>query len=89
VVWEVSILARAVRINLHRPVRAFFEELFSNPAFQPHPMDIDQVFAADEIRFTRDPFDQLIVAAARDLDLPLVTRDEAIRASKTVEVIWE
>ena len=35
VVWEVALLARAVRINLHRPVRAFFADLFSNPAYQP------------------------------------------------------
>lgn len=88
VVWEVGLLARAVRINLHRPVRTFFEDLFSNSAFQPHPLDVEQVFAADDLRFTRDPFDQLVAAAARDLSLPLVTRDEVIRASGTVEVIW-
>ena len=88
VIWEVGLLARAVRINLHRPVRAFFGDLFSNSAFQPHPLDVDQVFEADDLRFTRDPFDQLIAAAARDLSLPLLTRDEAIRTSGTVEVIW-
>ena len=88
VIWEVGLLARAVRINLHRPVRAFFGDLFSNSAFQPHPLDVDQVFEADDLRFTRDPFDQLVAAAARDLSLPLVTRDEAIRASGIVEVIW-
>lgn len=89
VVWEVGLLARAVRINLHRPVRAFFQDLFTNSAFQPHPLDIDQIFSGDELNFTRDPFDQLVAAAARDLDLPLLTRDDAIRASDTVEVIWE
>lgn len=88
VVWEVGLLARAVRINLHRPVRAFFGDLFSNPAFQPHPLEADQLFDADDLRFTRDPFDQLVAAAARDLSLPLLTRDEAIRASGAVKVIW-
>lgn len=88
VIWEVSLLARAVRINLHRPVRVFFADLFSNPAYQPHDVSGAQVFEADELRFTRDPFDGLIVAAARDLDLPLVTRDAAIRASGQVRVIW-
>ena len=39
VIWEVSLLARAVRVNLHRPVRAFFDDLFSNPAYQPHHLD--------------------------------------------------
>lgn len=88
VIWEIGLLARAVRINLHRPVRAFFDDLFSNPAYQPHPLDGDQAFDADDLRFTRDPFDALVAAAARDLRLPLVTRDETIRASGAVATIW-
>jgi PIN domain nuclease of toxin-antitoxin system len=88
VIWEVALLARAVRINLRRPVRAFFDDLFSNPAYQPHDLDAAQVFDADELRFTRDPFDGLIVAAARNLQLPVITRDAAIRGSGHVRVIW-
>jgi PIN domain nuclease of toxin-antitoxin system len=88
VIWEVSLLARAVRINLHRPVRAFFDDLFSNPAYQPHDLDVLQVFDADELRFTRDPFDALICAAARDLGLSLITRDAAIEASGVVPTLW-
>ena len=78
VMWECSLLARAVRINLHRPLRTFFEDLFSNPAYQPLDLTPAQVLLADEMRFTRDPFDALIVAVARDLRLPLVTRDAQI-----------
>ena len=88
VVWEVSLLARAVRINLHRPVRAFFDDLFSNPAFQPHVLDAAQLFDADELRFTRDPFDALICAAARDLGLSLVTHDAAIASAGVVPTLW-
>ena len=88
VVWEVSLLARAVRINLHRPVREFFTDLFSNPAYQPFGLEMAQVFDADELRFTRDPFDALICAAARDLGLPLLTRDAAIADSRVVPIIW-
>ena len=88
VIWEVSLLARVVRINLHRPVRAFFADLFSNPAYQPYDLTPSQVFDADELRFTRDPFDALICAAARDLNLPLITRDAAIRESGLVSTVW-
>ena len=88
VIWEVGLLARAVRINLRRPVRTFFADLFSNPAYQPHVLEAEQVFDADELRFTRDPFDALIVAAARDLGLALITRDSAIRESGAVKTIW-
>jgi PIN domain nuclease of toxin-antitoxin system len=88
VVWEVSLLARASRFNLRRPVRQFFEDLFTNPAYQPVDLTQEDVFDADELRFTRDPFDALICATARRLDLPLLTRDAEIRASGAVRVVW-
>jgi PIN domain nuclease of toxin-antitoxin system len=88
VIWEVALLARVVRVNLRRPVRAFFADLFSNPAYQPHDLTAEQVFDAADLRFTRDPFDGLIVAASRDLGLPLLTRDAVIRESGSVRVIW-
>ena len=88
VIWEVSLLARASRINLGRPIRDFFGDLFSNPAYHAVDLTSEQVYLADELRFTRDPFDALIVSAAQTAGLPLVTRDSAIRESGTVGVIW-
>ena len=88
VIWEVSLLARASRINLRRPIRAFCDDLFSNPAYHGFDLTPEQVYLADELRFTRDPFDALIVAAARTLALPLLTRDADIRASGAVVVVW-
>ena len=88
VIWETCLLARAMRISLRRSARAFFDDLFSNPAYQPLAVSPAHVLDADDLRFTRDPFDGLICAAARDLDLPLVTRDADISASRVVSVIW-
>ncbi len=88
VVWETALLARAGRVNLRRSVRAFFEDLFSNPAYLPHDLTAGQVVDAEEIRVNRDPFDALICAAAQDLELPLITRDGDIRSSGVVRVIW-
>jgi PIN domain nuclease of toxin-antitoxin system len=88
VIWECSLLARVARINLRRTVREFFDDLFSNPAYQPIDLTPEDVFLADELRFTRDPFDALIVASARRAGLPLVTRDGDIRKSGVVAVIW-
>jgi PIN domain nuclease of toxin-antitoxin system len=88
VVWETSLLARVRRVDLRRSVQAFFDDLFSNPAYQPLELTPDQVYAADGLGFTRDPFDGLIVAAAVSLNLPLVTRDAAIRGSGTVKIVW-
>jgi len=88
VVWEVSLLARVARITLHRPVRVFFDDLFSNPAYQPLDLEPDHVYRASELAFTRDPFDALICASARALALPVITRDAQIRESGAVRVIW-
>jgi PIN domain nuclease of toxin-antitoxin system len=88
VMWECSLLARVSRINLRRTVRGFFDDLFSNPAYQPLDLTSEQVFVADELRFTRDPFDALICAAAQVMELPLITRDADIRGSGVVRVIW-
>ena len=83
-----ALLARASRINLRRSVRAFFDDLFSNPAYQPLDATAEQVFLADELRFTRDPFDALVCSAARSLSLPLITRDAAIKESGVVKTLW-
>jgi len=88
VIWECSLLARVARINLRRTARAFFNDLFSNPAYQPIDVTLEQIFLADELRFNRDPFDALICAAACTVDLPLITRDGDIRESGAVKVIW-
>jgi len=88
VIWECTLLARAARVNLRRSVREFFTDLFSNPAYQPLELTPEHVYAADALRFNRDPFDALIVATAQTIDLPLVTRDDEIRRAGMVAVIW-
>jgi PIN domain nuclease of toxin-antitoxin system len=88
VMWECSLLARIGRIDLGRSVRAFFDDLFSNPAYQPLGLTQEQVMLAGEHRPTPDPFDALICAAALSLELPLITRDAVIARSRLVKVIW-
>lgn len=88
VIWEVTLLARAGRFNLRRAPRQFFGDLFSNPAYQPHHLTPAQLFDADELRINRDPFDALVCAAARDLSLPLLTRDADIEHSGVVRILW-
>jgi PIN domain nuclease of toxin-antitoxin system len=88
VIWECALLTRAGRVNLRRSVRDFFEDLFSNPAYQPYDLTAEQVLFGEEMRVNRDPFDALICAAARDLELPLISRDGDIRSSGAVRIIW-
>jgi hypothetical protein len=70
------------------PLRDFFGDLFANPAYQPFDLTPEQVFLADEARPNNDPFDGLICAAARRLDLPLITRDAEIERWGQVRVVW-
>lgn len=88
VIWECALLTWAGRVNLRQSVRGFFEDLFSNPAYQPYDLTAEQVLLGEEIRVNRDPFDALICAAARDLELPLISRDGDIRSSGAVRIIW-
>ena len=88
VLWETSLLVRVGRVRLGRPLRAFVEDLFSNPAYQPIDLGVEQVCLADEARPSDEPFDALICAAARALELPLVTRDRAIQQWGKVPIVW-
>ena len=65
-----------------------FEELFANPAYQPYDLTPEQVYLAAEEGPNRDPFDRLICAAARRLDLPLITCDTEIANWGRVRVVW-
>lgn len=88
VIWECVLFVRGGRVVLRHGVHRFFEDLFSNPAYQPHDLTPGQVLAGEELRINRDPFDALVCAAAQDLELPLITRDGEIRGSGAVRVIW-
>jgi PIN domain nuclease of toxin-antitoxin system len=88
VIWECALLAQRRRVDLGGSVRSFFEDLFSNPAFQPLDLTPEQVYLASEVQPNEDPFDALICAAARSLELPLITRDEQIRSSGLVKLLW-
>jgi len=88
VIWECGLLAKAGHVDLRRPLPRFFGDLFSNPAYQPVDLTPEQVYWADSDRPNHDPFDALICAAAHHLGLALLTRDNGIRQSGLVRVIW-
>lgn len=88
VLWECGLLAAARRVDLGRSLQQFCADLFGNPGYQPLDLTPEQVYDADVSRPNRDPFDALICAAARHLNLPLLSRDADIRRSGLVEVIW-
>jgi PIN domain nuclease of toxin-antitoxin system len=88
VIWEVGLLVRGGRVDLGTSLRDFFGVLFSNPAYQPLDLTPEQTYLADEQRPNDDPFDALICAAARSLELPLISRDRNIQDWGMVKVVW-
>jgi PIN domain nuclease of toxin-antitoxin system len=88
VMVEFGLVLGGRRTRTSMPLRDFFEDLFANPAFQPYDLTPEQVYLADDARPNNDPFDGLICAAARRLDVPLITRDAAISEWGGVRVVW-
>lgn len=88
VLWEVGVLARLGKIDLRRSLRGFADDLFSNSSYQAVEVQPEHVYLATERFPNEDPFDGLICAAARDLELPLLTKDGDIVDSGLVQTIW-
>jgi PIN domain nuclease of toxin-antitoxin system len=64
--------------------------LVASTAFVLQPVDLAVVDATTAISrdLLTDPWDRFIVGTALTLGLPLVTRDEAIRASGLTPTVW-
>lgn len=60
-----------------------------NPEVRVLPHDIQQSLEFALLTMLKDPFDRMVVAAARATGLPLVTADERIQESGLVDVVWD
>lgn len=84
---ELSLLRQAGRRTIGVPQ---LEALMTaQPAFALLPLDLAQAREFALLDSVRDPFDRMIVAAARATGTPLVTADVTIRDSALVEVVWD
>ena len=93
--WEISSLARQGRVGLDRDPRAWIDKLLRTPRVVLAPLTSEAAVWAgqlDRATFPGDPIDRLIYASAYDLRVPLVTKDEKLRAyaarAADVDVIW-
>ena len=81
--WEVATLVELGRLDLGEPLESWLDTAAHARTVQIVP--ISARVAAEVARlpasFRRDPADRLIVATARALDRPMLTRDAAIRKS--------
>ena len=87
VLWEIAMLLKVGRIALQEPYGDWAENLLAQPGFALATVDVRMLAEAYYYPFP-DPFDSVITATARVMDLPLMTNDAEINASQLADVYW-
>jgi PIN domain nuclease of toxin-antitoxin system len=90
-VQEVAYLVARGRVNLYRPVRAWFGDVLS--AFEARALPATTSIALragslDPTEFHGDPIDRLIYATAVEHDAQLISADERLRRLDPARVVW-
>ena len=79
----------APRRALGEPSRSFLNREISRNNFELLPISLDHATSVEDLaQHHKDPFDRLIVSAARALDATLITRDATIAESGLVRAVW-
>jgi PIN domain nuclease of toxin-antitoxin system len=88
--WEVSALVARRRLIFSMDPTRWFDTLAQIEAVRMVPVDVEIGIRSVELpgEFHKDPADRMIVATARKYAVPLVTKDEKIRAYPHVKTIW-
>lgn len=78
--WEIGLLVRKRRISLDINALAWFERFLALPGVLLTPLTAAAAITSSELPepFQGDPADRLLVASARELGCPIVTRDRKI-----------
>ncbi len=88
VLWEIAFLRSLGRTLVRQRGEHWARSLLDQSGFALAPLDLDVIIEAGQLGLHRDPFDAAIVATARVLDLPLITKDQEIVEANLVEVAW-
>ena len=79
-VWEISHLLAKQRIVLDQPLGTWVRQFVTAKGFDAVSFTVPMAIEASSLpsRELKDPADRFLVATARHLDVPLVTRDKRI-----------
>lgn len=92
--WEVATLHRRGRIALDRDPAGWVSDLLHADGLELAELTAEAAAWAGQLddAFPGDPIDRLLYATARDLRVPLISKDDALRAfaatARDVDVIW-
>jgi PIN domain nuclease of toxin-antitoxin system len=87
VLWEIAMLLKVGRISLQENFGDWAEKLISQQGFDLAVLDIRVLTEAYYYPYG-DPFDSVITATAKVLDLSLITKDQEIIESQLVDIYW-
>jgi len=88
--WEITMLVAHERLVLSMEVSGWLSTIAEIEGVRFLPVDVEIATKSVELpgKFHKDPADRMIVATARKLAAPLVTKDDKIRAYQHVKTIW-
>ena len=92
--WEVATLHRRGRLQLDRDPLDWARDLLRTPGIDEAPLTPAAATWAGTLddRFPGDPIDRLLFATARDLRVPIVTKDERLHVyaatTRDVDIVW-
>ena len=92
IIVPAIVLAEIIHIYQKGRINITFSETVNrfetSACFEIAPLGLDILKIADKISKDLEMHDKLIVATAIYYDIPLITKDEHITKSKTINVIW-
>jgi len=88
--WEIAMLVERERLVLSMDVSSWLATVSAIEAVRFIPIDVEIATKSVDLpgEFHKDPADRMIVATARRFAVPLITKDEKIRAYPHVKSIW-
>ncbi|MCQ0034661.1 MULTISPECIES: type II toxin-antitoxin system VapC family toxin [Burkholderia] len=88
--WEIAMLVEREKLVLSMDVGSWLAAVQAIEVVRLVPVDPEIAVKSVELpgEFHKDPADRMIVATARKFAVPLVTKDEKIRAYAHVKTIW-
>ena len=88
--WEIAMLVDHGKLLLSMDVDRWLSTVCEIEAVRFLFVDVEISLKSVTLpgKFHKDPADRIIVATARKLGVPLITKDEKIRAYAHVKTIW-
>jgi PIN domain nuclease of toxin-antitoxin system len=88
--WEIAMLVEREKLVLSMDVERWLSTVAEIPAVRFVPLDIEVAVKSVGLpgSLHKDSADRMIVATARKLAAPLVTKDEKLHAYPHVKTIW-